>query len=100
MSIKPLIAEKSQICRALFDQACREWKDATETPDETVSSQDMQSQQGQYHLWTKNISAEQDGRLPSSLEYRIREDPTAQDNINRALMYLSDDLESSEYCIY
>lgn len=97
MSIKPSIAEKSQICRALFDEVYREWKDATEDIDKTVTSRDMQSQQEKYHLWTKNISAEQDGHLPSSLEYRIREDPTAQDNVTHALIYLLDDLKSSEF---
>ncbi|RFU32801.1 hypothetical protein B7463_g3563, partial [Scytalidium lignicola] len=54
----------------------------------------MESQQEKYRLWSRNISATQDGHLPTSLEYRIREDPTAQRNINQVLDYLVEDLES------
>jgi hypothetical protein len=35
--------------------------------------------------------------LPTSLEYRIREDPTAQCTINQILDYLEEDLESSPF---
>jgi len=53
-----------------------------------------------FHLWARNIAALQDAYLPSSLEYRIRNDPTALRAVKRALEYLAESLEISQLFSY
>jgi hypothetical protein len=97
MPYAPSIAKKSWVCQNLFDKVCREWENSDEEVDQTVTFQEVEFQRQKYRLWSRNISATQDSRLPTSLEYRIREDPTAQRNINQVLDYLEEDLESSPF---
>jgi len=95
MPYVPSIAKKSRLCQNLFDKVCNEWENLDEEIDETVTVREVESQRQQYRLWSRNISATHDSHLPTSLEYRIREDPTAQRNVNQVLDYLEEDLESS-----
>ncbi len=95
MPYAPSIAEKSRLCQTLFDKVCHEWDKPDEEIDLTVTFRVVESQRQKYRLWSRNISATQDSYLPTSLEYRIREDPTAQRNINQVLDYLREDLENS-----
>ena len=97
MQNTPSIAKKSRQCQNLFDKVCNEWDNSDGEIDQTVTFRKVESQRQKYRLWSKNISATQDSHLPTSLEYRIREDPTAQCTINQILDYLEEDLESSPF---
>ena len=46
-----------------------------------------------YESWAKNIAALQDADLPSSLEYRLRDDENARRIVKKALIYLEESLE-------
>lgn len=97
MSYAPSIAKRSRLCQNLFDKVCNEWENSDEDVDQTVTFREVESQRQKYRLWSRNISATQDSQLLTSLEYRIREDPTAQRNINQVLDYLKEDLESGPF---
>jgi len=97
MSYEPSIAKKSRLCQTLFDKVCKVWENSDGEIDQSVTFRDVESQRQKYRLWSRNISATQDSHLPTSLEYRIRKDPTAQRNINQVLNYLEEDLESSPF---
>lgn len=51
-----------------------------------------------YDLWARNIAALQDARLPSSLEYRIRNDESALRIVKKTLMYLKESLDMGMLC--
>lgn len=53
----------------------------------------IKTESSRYDLWATNIAALQDAYLPSSLEYRIREDASARGVIKKALAYLEESLQ-------
>jgi len=92
------IAEKSRQCKVLFEKVCNNWMKSEEY-DDTITSRDVEIQQQKYLMWSKNMTATQDGHLPTSLEYRIRANPTITRNLHRILDYLQESLESSTILI-
>jgi hypothetical protein len=53
----------------------------------------IKTESGRFDLWANNIAALQDAYLPTSLEYRIREDSNARSVIKKALAYLEESLQ-------
>lgn len=58
-----------------------------------VSLAAIKTEISRYDLWANNIAALQDAYLPSSLEYRIREDANARGIIKKALAYLEESIQ-------
>lgn len=87
------IASHHQICRALFMKCHKSLQTAENSVRGEKQSMPLESQVDRYCIWFKNIAAHQDARLPSSLEYRIREDENAIRIVKKALIYLAESLE-------
>lgn len=87
------IASCGRSCRALFDRLCAIWPSADSAITDQLSLSAIKTESGRYDLWANNIAALQDAYLPSSLEYRIREDANARDIIKKALAYLEESLQ-------
>jgi hypothetical protein len=85
------IASYGRSCCELFPRLCR-FLEASEFRDQ-VSSAAASSEFKRFELWAKNIAALQDAHLPSSLEYRIREDESAREAVKNALVYLEESLQ-------
>lgn len=87
------IALHHQTCQALFLRCHKALQTAKSDIRVEAQSMPLESQVDRYCIWFKNIAAHQDVKLPSSLEYRIREDENAIRIVKKALMYLTETLE-------
>jgi hypothetical protein len=80
------IATHGLACQTLFTKCV----EASESLKEFLN---LEAHSRRYDLWAKNIAAHHDAILPSSLEYRIRDDEHACKIVKKALNYLSESLE-------
>jgi hypothetical protein len=90
------IASCGQACSRLFhllSQNQEQWEFAGHLPTAFLVEEARR-----YELWARNIAAFQDARLPSSLEYRIRNDESALRIVRRSLMYLQESLDMGTLC--
>jgi hypothetical protein len=94
MAQQSSIASITRSCCELFPRVV-EVLEAFEFRDQ-VSPLALRSEFKRYELWAKNISALQDGHLPSSLEYRIRGDDSAREMVKRALIYVEESLQMGQ----
>ncbi|KAH8587113.1 hypothetical protein B0O99DRAFT_37904 [Bisporella sp. PMI_857] len=53
----------------------------------------LEEESRRFELWARNIAALQDARLPSSLEYRIKNDQNAIGVVKKSLSYLEESLD-------
>lgn len=93
MSSETSIALYGRSCRALFEHLCAIWPSVDSAITDQVSLDAIRTESSRYNLWANNIAALQDAYLPSSLEYRIREDANARGIIKKALLYLDESLQ-------
>lgn len=91
MSKNDSIAFYAKSCTALFEELHRQLQRSTTGKE--ISPETILEESKRFALWAKNIVALQDAHLPSSLEYRIRDDKTAIKAVKRALEYLAESLE-------
>jgi hypothetical protein len=92
------IASCAQACSRLFrllsEQASSDkWEFPRELPKKIFIEEARR-----YELWAENIAAFHNARLPSSLEYRIRNDESALRIVRKTLMYLQESLDMSTLC--
>lgn len=78
-------------CQTLLNQLCSRWESTRD-----VSPAAIIKEGERFNLWARNIAALQDQRLPSSLEYRLRDDKGASRTVKKALSYLEESLELGE----
>jgi hypothetical protein len=83
------IASHGRSCVDLFNTLSRN----LESYEGQLSPAVVVSQSKRFELWARNIAALQDSKLPSSLEYRIREDQNARNIVKKALIYLEESLQ-------
>jgi hypothetical protein len=93
MTAEQSIASCGRLCRALFEELCTIWPSTDPEIVNQVSFSAIETEHSRYELWVNNIAALQDAYLPSSLEYRIREDVSARETVMKALAYLEESLQ-------
>ncbi|KAF4634492.1 hypothetical protein G7Y89_g3617 [Cudoniella acicularis] len=91
MSKNDSIAFYAESCTTLFEELHGQLQRST-TANE-ISPETLLQKSNRFDMWARNIAALQDAYLPSSLEYRIRNDKTAIEAVKRALVYLAESLE-------
>ena len=89
------IAFRGRSCSNLFPQLLKSLE--TSELKSQLSPASVLEQSKRYELWARNIAALQDSRLPSSLEYRIRDDESARMIVKKALMYLEESLQMGQF---
>ncbi len=87
------IASGARSCLAIFERLCAIWSSADATITDQVSFVAIKTESSRYNLWANNIAALQDAYMPTSLEYRIREDANACDIVKKTLAYLEESLQ-------
>ncbi|PMD32613.1 hypothetical protein L207DRAFT_571914 [Hyaloscypha variabilis F] len=85
------IAYYAERCMKLFEEL-HEKLQRSATGKE-LSPESLLGESKRFSIWARNIVALQDARLPSSLEYRIRNDDAAIEAVKSALEYLAESLE-------
>jgi hypothetical protein len=82
-------------CDSLFQQVCELSK--THRIEGYPTDLSIDRENDRFRLWARNIAALQDAQLPSSLSYRIRQDPKAQNMVKQTLKYLEESLQLCGY---
>lgn len=85
------IAYYAERCRKLFEELHEELQRSATGKE--LSPESLLGESRRFSIWARNIVALQDARLPSSLEYRIRNDDAAIKAVKSALEYLAESLE-------
>jgi len=80
------IASHGLACQALFTKCL-------ESLESSNHSASLREHSKRYDLWAKNIAAHHEAILPSSLEFRIKDDANACKIFKKALDYLAESLE-------
>jgi len=93
MSSETSISSYGRSCCTLFERLCTIWPSVDSAITDQISLDAIKTEGSRYDLWANNIAALQDPYLPSSLEYRIREDANARGIIKKALAYLEESLQ-------
>lgn len=93
MTAVPSIALCGRSCRDLFERFYSTWPSTDQAITDQVPLSDFKTEWNRFDLWANNIAALQDAYLPTSLEYRIREDANAQGVVKKALAYLEESLQ-------
>src|SRR5580700_2308900 len=100
MMAKLSISSCGRSCRALFEQLSTTWQSTDSEIINQVSLGAIETERRRYDLWVNNIAALQDAYLPSSLEYRIREDANARNTVVKALTYLEESLQLGKTFVF
>lgn len=94
-SSETTIASSGRSCSRIFPLLSQSLE-KSELRDQLPASF-VREEGGRYELWARNIAALQDARLPSSLEYRIRNNESALRIIKKSLVYLEESLDMGKF---
>lgn len=87
------IASCGLFCAGIFPLLAEGLKSSDSDLTSHLPESFLEEESKRFELWARNIAALQDARLPSSLEYRIRNDQNAINIVKKSLSYLEESLD-------